>query len=77
MVVDAEVMLEPHDRRGRGGLHGTGAGDHEPPAEEEAGVARGGEAEVVVVVAEAEREESHGRSVAAAAAAAAAIGGAR
>jgi hypothetical protein len=73
VVVDAEVMLEPH-HRGRAARLGGAAGDEEALAAAAEAALRGRRGEEAVVVAEAEREECHGRR-ATAAAAAAAIGG--
>ena len=72
MVVDAEVMLEPHHRgrapvpHGRGGIGGDDP-DPAPVAEDPAALWRGWEKRP-----DTEREESHGRGSAAASAAAAA-----
>lgn len=76
MVVDAEVMLEPHHRGRAAAPHGVGGiGGNDPalaPVPEDPTVVGWGWEKRP----ETEREESHGRSSAAASAAAAeAIGG--
>lgn len=73
MVVDSEVMLEPHHGRGPSAHCGSAAGDDDALAAAGADAALRGRS--VQKVAEAEREESHGTRAAAATAAAIGVAG--